>query len=186
MLTSYDRQIQIKLGKSKVVRILKKYFSHKILYTEVVPSKKFKNSFLNKYMSMENSYIKSFCGDEIADFNYNCMIFYILQKMTDRDNCPTQVLGTLHNGIKIVMPTNYEEFRERVADVVAVEISFYAGEARVKYHLSVDNFMNIIKVSIRKFHPEELTSSNILKLLTNRINEGIGCIEFFEANNPSV
>lgn len=180
MQTIYDMRIKEKLGIHTIPEQKIGYFSHKIIHTGLYPSTKYKNAMLNRYASTENSYAQIFESGENATFEYNCLLFYILQKLTDRENCPTRAIGILPTGAELAMAEDIETFKEQIAYINAIEIRFMAGEAKVRYHLSVDRIMNIVKISIRRFHPEELTSSNILKLLTTKLNEGIRFLNMYE------
>lgn len=160
--------------------ISKKYFTHKVLCTEIVESKKYRSKLFNRYKSEEKSYVTTFCGDKPGDFLYNALILFAIQKIANTEEYPVFVTGKTKNGKEIVMPENIIEYKEKIQDVNYLKITFLVGENKLHYTMTVDNFLNIITITTSAYHPEELGTFNILKLLCGKINEIIRYVEISE------
>ena len=78
------------------------------------------------------------------------------------------------------MPENLIEYKEKIQDVNHLKITFLVGENKLHYTITVDNFLNIITITTSAYHPEELGTFNILKLLSGKINEIIRYVEISE------
>ena len=158
----------------------KRYFTHKVLSTEIVQSKKHKINILKNYNARELSSIVTQSGNNMGDFEYNARLFFIMQKLTNTEEFPTYIIGRFNDKSERKMSENYIDFLEEIKSVNKLYINFLVGEDKLKYEMSVDNFLNVIIISTSVFHPEEISTRNILALLNGKINEGIRDLDLIE------
>lgn len=158
----------------------KRWFSHKVLYTEIFQSKNHSHNSLKNCNDEERSYITTYSGNNVGDFKYNALIFFIIQKLTNTEENPTFVLGKGKDKNEKKMSENYFEFLKEMNDVNSLQISFPVGKEKTKYTMSIDNFLNIITVSTENLHSEKITTANLLKHLSVNINKGIMYLDLIE------
>lgn len=158
----------------------KRYFTYKVLYTKTTQSENHKINFLKNLNAKEKSYIVTNSGNNYGDFKYNALLFFIIQKLTNTEEHPTHIVGKLKDKTKKTLSENYLEFINEINDVNALQIDFLVGKDKLKYTMTVDNFLNIITISTSIFHPEEINTTNLLKLISTEINNGIKYLDLID------
>ena len=105
-------------------------------------------------------------------YDYVCDILFVLSKMASTKDHKTNVLATDTNGKKIVMSENLEEFRKQVKTVKHPHIKILIGdEYKTEFEFCAGKIEGSMVVSSSVFKPEDISSSNVLKMLKGNINQ---------------
>ena len=154
------------------------FFSFSPQKTAIIPSQAHKFLLLNKYNSIEKTYVTVKNNDLIANYEELALLLMAIKNIGTTNKYKPIIYTLNDKKEKIEMPDNIYRFLHKVkeASVLFIEIKIGLHKTPFKFIIKDDTHNVIVETKI--YHPDELSSETILKSLSHRINKEAKLLSF--------
>jgi hypothetical protein len=156
--------------KSKIVKPIK--FSFLEVETVIVPSSHYKIQLLNKYHSIEKTNLKVSSNGLKATYEELALLLFALKNLGINDKYQPLIYNISYNKEK-PLSNNIKVFLNEIKKTDNLFIELSIGKNRLPFRFSVKKGQDEIIVETKVYHPNKLSSVNVLKALSYEINKEI-------------
>lgn len=146
------------------------YVSFKSGSTVFEQESAYKTSIANRYHSTEMTDVTvKYCGIQ-PTYEDLGLVLYSIASIAKTDKSEPRVMAFL-GGHDVEMSTNLATFLKELKKTNIINLSVFVGKSKTPFKFSVIKGDDRIAVTTRIYHPKDLSSSNVLNLLSRKINE---------------
>lgn len=145
-------------------------FNFTIQNTSIIPSTHYKCKIINKYNSFENTKVVVKHNTLIATYEELALLLFALKNIGTTDHFQPLIYTVLENRQK-VLSTDINLFLNEITKTDNLFIDLKVGKKKTLFRFIIERNKKEITVQTKIYHPESLSSTNVLKLLSNQINQ---------------